>query len=339
MQSEKNKPEVKPQDLKFVDIHFHLDGSITVETAKKLAQLQNIHLKAKNEEELKDLFTVQGSVPSLESFLQRFAIPGELLQTKEGLSEAVYLIQEDFKKIGGIYLEIRFAPQLHCKKNLTQKDAIQAAVDGLKRSDLKCNLILCIMRFPGNKKENLETIKLAKEFLVQKDGVVGIDIAGDEKNFPITLYKEEFALAKEYGIPFTIHAGESDGPQSIKDALDMGAKRIGHGIRCVEDEELMDRLAKENICLEVCPLSNFCTTSMPKKDYPLKKLLEKGIKVTINTDDMGIVGTDMIKEFNYLINELNLTKEECKQIILNGIDVAFTTDEDKEELRKIVYSI
>lgn len=326
-------------ELKYLDLHFHLDGSITVEIAKQLAKLQNINLQAKDETHLIKMFTVKEGCASLRKFLKRFRAPSELLQTKEGISEAVYLVQENFKKRGGIYLEIRFAPQFHRFKGLSQEEVIQAALEGLKRSDLKCNLILCIMRRDDNKEMNRETIELAKKYLVQDNGVVGVDIAGDEKAFPITLFEEEFKLIREYNIPFTIHAGEAEGPESIINALNMGAKRIGHGIRCVEDEALMDRLVKENIYLEVCPHSNFCTGSMTRENYPFRKLLEKGIKVTINTDDMGIVGCDIHQEFNYLVDTFNLEKEECIQILNNSVDAAFTSQEVKKSLREIIKSI
>lgn len=327
-------------DLLYTDLHFHFDGSITVKNAKILAKLQNLPLDGETDEELAKIFTVDHT-NDLPSFLKCFLPASKLLQRKEGITEAIYLLQEDFRKLGGIYLEIRFAPQFHCFEGLTQEEAILAAIEGLKKSPLKCNLILCLMRrelTEENKQKNIETFNLCKKYLVKKDGVVGLDIAGNEGRFPIELYKDLFLEAKKEGVPFTIHAGEGDGPKSIMGALDLGAKRIGHGIRCVEDEECMDRILKEGAVLEICPYSNFCTNCYPKEKFPeaIKKILKKGIKVTINTDDLGIVCTDIQKEFKYLREEVGLTKEECLQMVKNGIDAAFTSDEDKEELKQMI---
>lgn len=327
-------------DIKFVDLHCHLDGTIHVKNAKILDSHQKHELEGKTDEELHKLFCVE-KTDDLRAFLKCFLPASRLLQTKEGIAEAVYLLQEDFKKLGGIYLEIRFAPQFHCFEGLTQEEAILAAIEGLKRSSLKCNLILCLMRrelTEENKEKNLTTLKLCKKYLVPDNGVVGLDIAGNEGGFPITLYKELFQEAKKMKIPFTIHAGEGDGYMSIMNSLDLGAKRIGHGIKCVENEECMDRLLKEGVTLEICPFSNFATNSYPKEKYAeaLRKIMKKGIKVCMNSDDMGIMNTDLAKQLEYLRNEVGLTKDECLQFVRNGIDAAFTTEEVKEELRKML---
>ena len=135
---------------KYIELHAHIDGAITVDIAKKLAKLQNVTLEAKNDEELCSMLTVSDDCESLNDFLKCFELPLKLLQTKEGLSEAVYLILEDMRKNNVIYAELSFAPQLHTQQGMTQNMAIEAALDGIKRALIPANLILCCMRGDGN---------------------------------------------------------------------------------------------------------------------------------------------------------------------------------------------
>ena len=320
---------------KFIDLHLHLDGALTLDIAKKLASLQNITLPAKNDEELLSLLTVPDNCESLNDFLKCFELPLTLLQQPKGLEEAVYLVAENIKRQGVIYAEIRFAPQLHTTEGMTQEDAILSALKGLKRTKLKANLILCCMRGEGNDKENDETVELAKKYLVEDGGVVAIDIAGAEALYPTSDYKDLFAKAKGYNIPFTIHAGEADGPQSVKDAIEFGAKRIGHGVRIEQDPEVEELVKEKGITLEMCPTSNRQTHAVEDiSKYPLMKYLEEGIKVTLNTDDMGIEGTTLENEFRYMEKNFGLTAKQEKIILMNSVDAAFTSEKVKKGLKK-----
>lgn len=320
-----------------IDLHCHLDGSISLPIAKKLAALQNIELPAKSDDALLKKLSVPEDCESLNDFLQCFGLPLRLLQTKEGITEAVRLVQENCKEQGIIYLEIRFAPQLHQINGLTQEEVILAALEGLKKSDLHTNLILCCMRSDHNKEENLETVQLAKKYLVKDEGVVAIDLAGAEGLFKTADFEEEFTLARELGVPFTIHAGEADGPESVWTALKFGAARIGHGVRIYEDEKLLEYVIKNQIPLEMCPNSNRQTKAVSDMStYPLRKYLEAGAKVTINTDDMAICRTSLNHEFNYIKELCGITEAEKKQLLLNAVEAAFCSEEYKEKLKGII---
>ena len=324
-----------PKELKkYIDLHLHLDGAITLEIAKELAKLHNMAFKAKNDRELEDLLSVPHTCKSLNDFLNCFELPLSLMQTPEGLSESVRLVANNIQSHGVIYAEFRFAPQLHTDLGMTQEDAIKAALDGIKRTSLKVNLILCFMRGVGNEAQNLETLELARKYLVKDGGVVALDIAGAEALFKTKDYGHLFKKAREYGIPYTIHAGEADGPESVKKAIEFGAHRIGHGVRSFEDDELVELINKKGIPLEMCPTSNSITIAIPDMNkFPFIDFLEKGLKVTLNTDDMGIERTNIVEEFNYLETKFNLTYEQKKTILLNSVDAAFTTDEVKAQLR------
>ena len=324
-----------PKELKkYIDLHLHLDGAITLEIAKELAKLHNMAFKAKNDRELEDLLSVPHTCKSLNDFLNCFELPLSLMQTPEGLSESVRLVANNIQSHGVIYAEFRFAPQLHTDLGMTQEDAIKAALDGIKRTSLKVNLILCFMRGEGNEAQNLETLELARKYLVKDGGVVALDIAGAEALFKTKDYGHLFKKAREYGIPYTIHAGEADGPESVKKAIEFGAHRIGHGVRSFEDDELVELINKKGIPLEMCPTSNSITIAIPDMNkFPFIDFLEKGLKVTLNTDDMGIERTNIVEEFNYLETKFNLTYEQKKTILLNSVDAAFTTDEVKAQLK------
>lgn len=320
-----------------IDLHCHLDGAITVPVAKKLAAMQGIKLPSENDEELENLLSVPETCESLTEFLKCFSLPLSLLQTKEGIAEAVRMILAEKKKEGIKYIELRFAPQLHCERGLSQEDAVLAALEGCKESGVHCNLILCCMRGEKLTENNLETVRLAKKYLVEDGGVVALDLAGAEALFKTENFTREFGEAKKLGVPFTIHAGEADGWQSVKTALEFGAVRIGHGVRTEENPELLNYIIEKKIPLEMCPNSNRQTKAVKDmKNYPFRKYLEMGVKVTVNTDDPAICRTTLQKEFEFLRKNYGLTKAEEKTLLLNAIDAAFTTEENKEKLRNLI---
>ena len=282
-----------------VELHLHLDGALSVENCRKIAKLQNIELPNDNDE-IRKMMTVSSDCHDLNEFLTKFEFPVSLLQTEIGIKNAVKNLADELKKQGIKYAEIRFAPQLSTRKGLTQEQVVLAAIEGLKLTDLDCNLICCCMRGNDNYDKNIETVKIASKYL--GNGVVGIDLAGAEGLYPTKDYEDIFRYAQELNIPFTIHAGEADGPNSVKDAIRFGAKRIGHGVRSVEDAEVVELLAKENITLEICPTSNICTAIYEKiEDIPIKEFIAKGINVTINTDDPTVCDTTLKKELKKLV--------------------------------------
>lgn len=320
---------------KYIDLHCHLDGSITLDIAKKLAELQNITLPTNNDTELEALLSVPDDCENLNDFLKCFDLPLSLMQTPEGLTETVRLVAENIQSQGVIYAEFRFAPQLHLDKGMTQEDSIIAALEGIKQTSLKVNLILCFMRGDNNDEKNEETLELAKKYLVDDGGVVALDLAGAEASYPTSKYKSLFAKAKEYGIPFTIHAGEAAGAESVKNAIEFGANRIGHGDRAYENASVVEELKSKSIPLEMCPSSTRLTHALEDMSkYPFMDFLEQGLKVTLNTDDMGIERTNIEKEFEYMEKNFDLTLEQEKIILLNSIEAAFTTDEVKAKLKK-----
>lgn len=315
--------------MHMIDLHLHLDGSLTPDMVINLAALQGISLPVKDRGELKKMLSVPKDCSSLNEYLKCFDLPLSLLQRKDAITLSVKLLLEHLSSINYEYCEIRFAPQLHLQQGLSQSEVVEAALLGLREykkehpdSALDVGFILCMMRGDTNQKENSETIEVAKHFL--KKGVVALDLAGAEGLFPTKNYAKEFQKAREYGIPFTIHAGEADGAESVRIAILFGAKRIGHGIRARENPEVMKLLKEKKIYLELCPSSNLQTKAVNSiKEYPIREFLDYGILLTINSDNLMVSDTDVIREFELLQKEFGLTDEEKIQLIENSRNARF----------------
>lgn len=313
-----------------VDIHLHLDGAISPESAKQLAELQGIAIP-ESEEELLSLLRVMEKCGNLREFLERFTFPCLLLQTVPGIRMAVKNLLNELKAQGVLYAEVRFSPQKCTDRGLTQEEAVLAAIDGMREAGTDANLILCCMRGDGNHAENVETIRLAEKYLGR--GVAAADLAGSEAQYPNADYADIFAMADRKGIPYTLHAGEAAGPESIWKAIEMGARRIGHGVRAVEDAALLRELEKRQIPLELCPTSNLDTAVFSDiREWPLRQLMEAGVKITINTDDPAIEGTTIKEEYRKLIGAFGIGKEEVKTFLKNAVSASFADDALKQKL-------
>ena len=318
-----------------VDLHLHLDGSISVKSARDLAEIEGI-LLPESDEELENLLSVGDDCRDLNEYLEKFALPVSLLQSEKSLEKCAYNICRELLEEGFIYAEIRFAPQLHLQKGLTQKQVVEAVLRGVKNSGFKANVILCAMRSgEDNSSENLETAALVKEFL--NKGVCALDLAGAEALFPNEKYSYLFEKAREYNVPFTIHSGEALGAESVEKAVEFGAKRIGHGVRSIESEKTLKILREKQIPLELCPTSNLNTNIFEDySDIPLKKFIDYDIIVTVNSDNMTVSKTNARKEMQHLIETHNLSKEQVKTLLLNSVNASFLSKEEKDELKKNV---
>ena len=290
---------------KYIDLHLHLDGSLSRESVIELCRMQGIEIP----NNLITLLQCPEDCRDLNDYLRCFEFPLSLLQTEAAITYAVEKLchETDYR-----YCEIRFAPRFHTRMGLNQKQVIEAACKGLKSN---YRLILCCMR--GG--ENEQTLKLCGEFMGK--GVVALDLAGAEALYPTRDHKHLFEAAAKMGIPYTIHAGEADGPESIRDAVNMGACRIGHGVRAIEDESVMKLLRDKGIPLEMCPTSNLNTRVCTDiRNYPIKKYMDHGITVTVNSDNMSVSDTDARKELE-LINRVFGIDEDI--LLKNAVNAAF----------------
>lgn len=314
-----------------IDLHLHLDGSLSIDAVKKIASHDKIDIP-KSDKELKIVLTLQDGCRNLNEYLKRFELPISLLQSSYALQFATEDLCKRLYDIGCIYAEIRYAPQKHCQKGLSQEESIKAVLNGTKNSPVPCELILCCMREGwDNSKDNLETVNLAVKY--QDLGVCGLDLAGAEALYPNELYKDLFKTIKASGLPYTIHSGEALGAESVDIAIYFGAKRIGHGVRAIEDEKVIKRIVDNKIPLEICPTSNINTCIF--SDYsniPITDYLKNGAKITLNSDNMSISNTNVREEFNRIMDAFSLSKEDIKTLLLNSANSAFCNNDLKRKL-------
>lgn len=322
-----------------IDLHLHLDGSLTAQQVIDLAKIAGVTLPSTDEKEIEKLLTVEPDCRNLGQYLEKFDLPLKVLQRRDTIEKSVYGLLKRLAEQGICYAEIRFAPQLHTSLGLSQDEVVNAAVTGLRKGieefKMPANLILCCMRGDDNHAENLETVAVAEKYLRQ--GVCAIDLAGNEAAYPTEGFADVFALARERNIPFIIHAGEAAGAQSVSWAVSFGASRIGHGIHALEDAFLMEQLRTKRIFLELCYTSNIQTKAVedPAR-YPLDTFLKHGIAVTVNTDNMTVSGTTLKAEYRLLQRQFGLPAEAMKEIALCALDGAFLPDEKKAQIAEDV---
>ena len=312
------------ENLKKIELHLHLDGSVRVSTIEELLGKDN----------LKKELVVDEDTKSLTDYLKKFDLPIKAMQNRENLIRISKELCEDLIKDNVIYAEIRFAPNFHTKEGLNLDEVVSSVLLGLDSKNIKTNLILCMMR--GDSYENNKNIiDLAIKY--RNKGVCGIDLAGDESKFPTYLYKDLFSYAIKNNLNITIHAGEAGTSKEVKDAIGYGAKRIGHGIKIINDEEAINLVKEKQIPLEICPTSNVQTCNVDSIiNHPIKKLFDKDILLTINTDNRTVSNTSLNKEYKLLEKYFNFTKENFIKTNIIAIDKAFLTDKEKQELRKII---
>ncbi len=282
-------------------LHDHLDGGLRPSTSKEIAN----RIKYKPISEIDDVvnFFDRSASTSLEDYLEAFTHTIALMQTYNNLEQIAYEAAQDMHQNGINFYESRYAPFYSVNDNLSPKDVIKAIISGFKQAEnefgIVSGLILCGMRHdPGN-------VKAVSELAIDnKELIIGFDIAGPELNYLPSMYKDIFLKLKNEGINITIHAGEGDGVHSIQEALDNGAKRIGHGVRIIEDINddnklgpTADYVLQNNIPLEVCITSNLHTNmySSPQ-EHPISRLHNLGFNISLNTDNRLMSNTSINNE-------------------------------------------
>ena len=283
-------------------LHDHLDGGLRPSTALELAR--EINYSPLLEADDIELFFDRSNSSSLDKYLEAFTHTIALMQSKNNLERIAYEAAEDMFNNGITMYESRYAPFYSVNNNLSPAGVIDSINSGFKEAEydygIKSGLILCGMR------HDFENVDLVSELAIaNKNKIIGFDIAGPELNFMPSLFTKSFKKVSDAGINITIHAGEGDGIHSIKDALDNGAKRIGHGVRIIEDVNLESKqigetgreILNKQIPLEICITSNIHTNMYKTvEDHPIKNLIDIGFNVSLNTDNRLMSNTTVTKE-------------------------------------------
>ncbi len=312
-----------------IDLHRHLDGSIRLETILELGDKHDLGLPAKTLEGLRPHVQISTPQPGLMAFLDKFRWMVGVLVNAEACRRVAYENVEDAKREGLDYVELRFSPVFMAKPHgLSPRAVVEAVIDGVRagveKFGVKVKLIGIISRTYGVGSGWTELEAL----LAHWQDITALDLAGDEAQFPPELFAEHFGKARDVGWAVTVHAGEAGGPEGIWTAIRMlGATRIGHGVRALEDPRLMEYLLENKIGLECCLTSNVQTSTVPDyASHPLKAFLEAGLLATINTDDPGISAIDLDHELNVAAVEAGLSGEQIEQARRNAATIAFGLD-------------
>ncbi|HEX3535082.1 MAG TPA: adenosine deaminase, partial [Gemmatimonadaceae bacterium] len=277
----------KLRQLPKAELHCHLDGSVRPETLLDLAREYRVPMPKQTAQELAEAMRADDA-KSLEDYLRLFDVTISVMQTAEALERIAYELAEDAAEDGVRYIEVRNAPILNVVRGLTLVQAVEAPLRGLRRAENDFGItgrfiVVAMRQFPAE--HSLEMAELAVEF--KNDGVVAFDLAGGEKGNPARLHEEAFRYAREHNLAVTVHAGEGDGPESIRQAVHIcGANRIGHGTRLIEDPDLTQYVNDRRIALEVCLTSNVQTRVADSyATHPFREYFDRGLNVTLNTDN------------------------------------------------------
>lgn len=324
--------------LPLCDLHRHLDGNIRLQTILDLAEQHAIALPATDIAGLAPYVHINDSEPGLMAFIARFKYLIEILVDADACKRVAYENVVDAKNEGLDYVELRFSPWFMAQRHgLDPQEVIEACLDGIRTGEretgVRANAIGILSRTYGVEicHQELDAI------LACRDGIVAVDLAGDEAAYPAALFVEHFKRVRDAGLGVTIHAGEAEGPQSVWSSInDLGAERIGHGFRCIEDPALVAHLIERGIGLECCPTSNLHISAVKTyAEHPIKQLAEDGIKFCLNTDDPGISAIDITHEYNTAAVAIGLTAKQIRQSQLDALDMAFLGSEEKAALRTI----
>ena len=323
-----------------IDLHNHLDGAFRPETLYELAHRYGIETEVPTVAEYLALTRTRANCGSVNEYLKMFDLPCAVMMTHEALERMTFELGEDLYHQGVVYAEIRFAPQQHIKQELTMDTAIEAVLAGAKRCmdqyPIKLGIIACMMSYGSetiNWEANLETLASARKYLGK--GLVAVDLAGAEGIVPLENFAPLFAKARELGLPFTCHAGDSPGPETVETAVfTFGARRIGHGHHVYFDPSLVRRIAETDVTFEICPTSNIqCQTEPTYEKHPAKNMMEMGLQVTINTDNPFLAGITLDTEYDHCIQEMGFTYHDLIQMNLNSINAAFCEESIKAPIR------
>ncbi len=316
-----------------VELHCHLDGSLRVPTIIDLAAKEKVTLPTTDPARLKKIMSPSGRFKSLEEYLELFEITLKVLQTPASLEQVAYELIEDVAKENVRYIEVRYSPILHCQKGMLPKESVLAVRKGLRRGErdfgVKSGIIVCGIRNISPEK-SLKLADLTVHF--KNKGVVGFDLAGAEENFPAKDHREAFYLVLDNNINATIHAGEAFGPSSIHQALHYcGAHRIGHGTRLKEDKDLMNYVNDHRITLEICLTSNYQTQSVKSiSRHPAKYYYEKGLRITLNTDNRLMSNTDLTNEFALANKHFGFNLYDFRELTITAMKSAFLSYADRK---------
>jgi adenosine deaminase len=332
---EVNQPMID-RNFPLCELHRHLDGSIRLQTILELADQHGIALPARDIGGLAPYVHIDESAPGLMAFIARFEHMTAVLVDADACRRVAYENVVDARDEGIDYIELRYSPWFMAQSHGLEPAAVmEACADGVRAGErdtgIKANIIGILSRTYGA----TDCMKELEAILSHRDHVVGVDLAGDEAGYPAHLFEDHFRRVRDAGLHVTIHAGEADGPHSVWSAIrDLGAERIGHGFRSIEDPALVEYLAEQGIGLECCPTSNLHISAVADYvSHPIKDLADRGVKFCLNTDDPGISNIDITHEYEVAARAVGLSEAQIRHSQADALEMAFLEPGDRAALR------
>jgi adenosine deaminase len=316
------------------ELHCHLDGSLRPLSLLELCKEYGVPLPAGDAEGVRRYMRVEHA-HNLEEYLARFTTTVAVLQHAASIERVAYELVEDAARDGVRYIEVRNAPILNTRGGLSLVEVVEAMLRGLKRGEqvhgVIARLILIALRhMPPS--TSMEIAELAAAF--RDSGVVAFDLAGAEMGYPAAEHAAAFLYARERDLACTCHAGEGDGPLSVRQAVHRcGAHRIGHATRLIEDPSLTEFVNDRRIPLEICLTSNVQTRAANSyAEHPLRRYVDLGLSVVLNTDNRLMSDTTLTDEYDHAARDAHLTSDELSAIALNGFESAFLPWAERQAL-------
>ena len=315
-------------DMPKVELHTHIDCSLSHETVARLG----VDLTP---EEYRQNFVAPERCKDLTEYLACIDPALKILQTKKSLEFAIDGLIAAQAAENVLYAELRFAPHLHLEWGLGLDDVMETVLQAIRisgsRYNVECGLILCTLRH-FTEQQSLEVADLTLRFADQ--GVVALDLAGDEVNYSIAPNIAAFKQVREAGGNVIAHAGEASGADSVLETLDLlQAKRIGHGVRSVEDMALVERIVAEGLHLEICPSCNIQTGIFSEiTRHSLPKLLDSGVNISLNTDGRATNGASLSSEYQVVSDAFGWSDHIFLDLNRNALNASFASDRVKSSV-------
>jgi adenosine deaminase len=320
------------QKMPKAELHMHIEGSLEPELIFALAERNQVELKYESVDELRRAYAFK----DLQSFLDIYYAGASVLLTEQDFFDMTWAYLQRAHADNVRHAEIFFDPQTHTERGV----AFSTVIDGIARAlrqaqaqwGMSAALIMCFLRHLSEE----EAFATLEQALPHRDKFIGVGLDSSERGHPPEKFARVFARCKQLGLHLVAHAGEEGPPEYIRTALDLlQVERIDHGVRCLEDPDLTQRLAREQVALTVCPLSNIKLRVFDKmSDHNLLKLLEAGLAVTINSDDPAYFGGYMNDNFIATFEALPLERQHAHRLARNSFAASFLDAPAKQKYLK-----
>lgn len=336
MSREREQTVADLKKLPKIDLHRHLEGSLRLETLLEIARKYNLKVPSSDLETLRPFVQVTNDPATHEAFLGKFEVLRHFYRSPEMIQRLVYEAVADAAEDNVKYLELRFSPQaLSRVRGFSMADAADWVIDSVAQAeadyDIQVGLIVTLVRHDPVSQAT-QVAEIAFERFGK--GIVGLDLAGDEVKFPSRPFTPLFKEAKQVGLGITVHAGEWASAYGVREAvLDLFADRIGHGVRTLENSEILRLVRDHQTAFEVCLTSNLQTGVVHQMNHhPLVDMLDVGLLATINTDDPSISNCTLTDEYEIALGKLKIGYPVLRQSILTAANAAFLPVKERAAL-------